>query len=77
MKGEFTMKNLMKTFKSFIKDDNGAELLEYAIVIIIVAALAAVIYGIASSAKSKVDEAKGAIDGIPVDIGGGDGKSKP
>lgn len=71
------MKNLMKTFKSFIKDDNGAELLEYAIVIIIVAALAVVIYGIAASAKSKVDEAKGAIDGIPVDIGGGDGKSKP
>lgn len=71
------MKNLMKTFKSFIKDDNGAELLEYAIVIIIVAALAVVIYGIAKSAKAKVNEAKGAIDGIPVDIDDSGGKSKP
>ena len=71
------MKNLMKTFKSFIKDDDGAELLEYAIVIIIVAALAAVIYGIASSAKKKVDDAQKAINDIPVDIPGSDGKSKP
>lgn len=71
------MKKFINTFKSFIKDDEGAELLEYAIVIIIVAAMAVVIYAIASSAKSKALQAQEAIDGIPIDIGGSGGTKKP
>lgn len=62
------MKKFLNACKSFWKDDNGAELLEYAIVIIIVAGLALLIYGIAGSAKGKVNDAATAIDAIPVEI---------
>lgn len=58
------MKNLAKTFKAFIKDESGAELLEYAIVVIIVAALASVVWVIAGKARAKVEQAQSAIDNL-------------
>lgn len=61
-------KIVMKYFKLFFKDENGAELIQFALVIAIVAVLAIAIQGVVSSSKNKVNEAKDLIDGI--DIGG-------
>jgi len=51
------MKRFLNAFKSFIKDDNGFEFLQLAIVIIIVAGLAVVVYAIADNAKAKLEQA--------------------
>ena len=51
------MKRIWNTFKSFIKDDNGFEFLQLAIVIIIVAGLAVVVYAIADNARTKLEQA--------------------
>lgn len=62
----------MKYLKRFFKDENGAELIQFALVIAIVAVLAIAIQGVVSSSKNKVNEAKDLIDGIDI---GGDGNN--
>lgn len=62
------MKNYLRRF---FEDESGAELIQFALVIAIVAVLAIAIQGVVSASKNKVDEAKDLIDGIDI---GGNGK---
>lgn len=50
--------------KPFIKDTEGAELIQWAIIIAIMAALAVVAYAISQIAISKLSGAKEALEGI-------------
>lgn len=54
----------MKHLKSFWKDESGMEFLQLAIIIIIVAALASLVWGIAQGVMSKLQEAQTGIEGI-------------
>lgn len=70
----------MKYLKRFFRDENGAELIQFALVIAIVAVLAIAIQGVVSSSKNKVNEAKDLIDGIDIGgngNGGGNGEITP
>lgn len=68
------MRNQFRAYvKRFWKDDEGAELIQFAIVLAIVAVLAIAIQGVATSAQNKVNEAKNLIDGIDMGAGGGTG----
>lgn len=58
----------MAYWKRFLCDEEGAELIQFALVIAIVAVLAIAIQGVVSSAEGKVNDAKNLIDGI--NIGG-------
>ena len=58
----------MAYWKRFLFDEEGAELIQFALVIAIVAVLAIAIQGVVSSAEGKVNDAKNLIDGI--NIGG-------
>ena len=58
----------MAYWKRFLFDEEGAELIQFALVIAIVAVLAIAIKGVVSSAEGKVNDAKNLIDGI--NIGG-------
>lgn len=58
------MKKLINRFKSFWKDDDGFEFLQLAIVIVIVAMLAVVVYGIAQSATDRLNEAQDMLDNL-------------
>lgn len=51
--------------RELAKDEEGAEIMEYAIVIALVAALVAVIAGIVFIVKGKLDQAYKAVDAIP------------
>lgn len=53
-------------FKRFVKEEDGADLLEFVIIIAIVAAIALVVYGIVDIVKKKMDEAQKAIEGIQI-----------
>lgn len=64
------------TFKRFIKDETGSELIQFAIVIAIVAALAVVAIRISDSAGNKMEQAADLIDNIDIpnsSQGGGGG----
>lgn len=61
----------MAYLKRFWKEEEGAELIQFALVIAIVAVLAIAIQGVVTAAENKVNEAKDLIDGI--NIGGGSG----
>ena len=61
----------MAYLKRFWKEEEGAELIQFALVIAIVAVLAIAIQGVFTAAENKVNEAKDLIDGI--NIGGGSG----
>lgn len=70
----------MKYLRRFFRDENGAELIQFALVIAIVAVLAIAIQGVVSSSKNKVNEAKDLIDGIDIGgngNGGGNGEITP
>ena len=58
----------MAYWKRFLFDEEGAELIQFALVIAIVAVLAIAIQVVVSSADGKVNDAKNLIDGI--NIGG-------
>ena len=58
----------MAYWKRFLFDEEGAELIQFALVIAIVAVLAIAIQGVVSSAEGKGNDAKNLIDGI--NIGG-------
>lgn len=58
----------MSYLKRFIQEEEGAELIQFALVIAIVAVLAIAIQGVVTSAEGKVNDAKNLIDGI--NIGG-------
>jgi Flp pilus assembly pilin Flp len=53
---------MKKFFKAFLREEDGAELIEYAIVIAIVAVIAAVIVVIAKTVQRKVEGAKDLIE---------------
>ena len=63
------MKKIKNIFRSFWKDEGGFEFLQLAIVIVIVAMLAVVVYGIATSAQGKLQEAQDMLDGIGPESG--------
>lgn len=67
------MKKLKNLFRAFWKDEGGFEFLQLAIVIVIVAMLAVVVYGIATSAQSKLEEANEMLN----NIGPSTGQSAP
>ena len=69
------MKNCIKDyFKRFVREEDGGELVEYAIVIAIVAILAAAVLGIVSVVKQKVVDAGDQIGNInPGSVGGNGG----
>lgn len=54
----------MKHFKRFIKDENGSELLQWAIIIIICVALAVIAKSIADSVSQQLNSAKQDIDNL-------------
>lgn len=61
----------MKKFVNrFIHDENGAELIEFAIVIGIVALLVVPVLGLAMSSQAKVEDAQKQIDGLNINLGG-------
>ncbi len=78
---------MKKYFKRFIHEESGAELIEFAIIIGIVAVLIIPVLGIAGTAKSKVEQAQGELEdafnqtgrlpsggsGTPSTTGGGTG----
>lgn len=67
----------MAYWKRFLFDEEGAELIQFALVIAIVAVLAIAIQGVVSSAEGKVNDAKNLIDGINIGgSGSGSGKSE-
>lgn len=63
----------MKYFRHFLRDEEGAELIQFALVIAIVAVLAVAIQGVVTAAEGKVNDAKDLIDGINISGGGGGG----
>lgn len=63
----------MAYWKRFIKDEEGAELIQFALVIAIVAVLAIAIQGVVTAAEGKVNDAKNLIDGINIGGGGSGG----
>ena len=64
------MKKFWKSFKSFLKDENGSSFLELAIIIIIMAGLVLGVYAIATSVNEKIEDAGEMVDGITLPIGG-------
>ena len=56
------MKNAKERFKSFVKDENGMEILQVAIIVIIACVLAGVLWMIADKAKDKLEEAETEMD---------------
>lgn len=52
--------------KRFIKEDDGMELLQVAIVVLIAAALATVIWQLAKNVQTKLETAQSAVDAIDV-----------
>ena len=65
----------MTYLKCFLTDEEGAELIQFALVIAIVAVLAIAIQGVVTAAEGKVNEAKNLIDGINISGGTGGGGS--
>ena len=61
---------MKKLFMRFIKEETGSELIQFAIVIAIVAALAVVAIRISDSAGTKMNEAADLIDNIDIPNGG-------
>ena len=61
---------MKKLFLRFIKEETGSELIQFAIVIAIVAALAVVAIRISDSAGTKMNEAADLIDNIDIPNGG-------
>ena len=55
----------MAYWKRFLFDEEGAELIQFALVIAIVAVLAIAIQGVVSSAEGKVNDAKNLSAAIP------------
>ncbi len=54
--------------KRFIKEDDGMELLQVAIVVLIAAALATVIWQLAKNVQTKLETAQEAVDNIDIKI---------
>lgn len=54
--------------KKFIKEDDGMELLQVAIVVLIAAALATVIWQLAKNVQTKLETAQQAVDDIDIKI---------
>ena len=67
----------MAYWKRFLFDEEGAELIQFALVIAIVAVLAIAIQGVVSSAEGKVNDAKYLIDGINIGGSGSGGSMTP
>ena len=57
---------MKKFFERFVKEETGSELIQFAIVVAIVAALAVVAIGISETAGGKMNEAAELIDGIDI-----------
>ena len=57
---------MKKFFERFVKEETGSELIQFAIVVAIVAALAIVAIGISETAGGKMNEAAELIDGIDI-----------
>ena len=60
------MNKLIQYTKRFLRDENGSELVQWAVVVAIAVMLAAVAVGISQAASSKLDDAKDFIDQLPI-----------
>lgn len=60
---------MLNKFKKFIHDETGSELMQWAIIIIIVAGLAAIAYGISSKLSDKLNDASNVLDSLGVEDG--------
>ena len=60
------MKKLKAYAKAFLRDENGSELVQWAVVIAIAVVLAAIAVAISNSAGDKLNDAKDFIDNLPV-----------
>lgn len=60
------MNQLMQYVKRFWQDENGSELVQWAVVVAIAVMLAAVAIGISQAASDKLDDAKDFIDQLPI-----------
>ena len=65
------MKKLKAYARAFLRDENGSELVQWAVVIAIAVVLAAIAIAISNSAGSKLNDAKDFIDQLPVPAPGG------
>lgn len=62
------MERFKQYCKKFIKEDDGMELLQVAIVVLIAAALATVIWQLAKNVQTKLETAQQAVDDIDIKI---------
>jgi len=60
------MKKLKAYVKTFLKDESGSELVQWAVVIAIAVVLAAIAVAISNSAGEKLNDAKDFIDNLPI-----------
>jgi len=60
------MKKLKAYTKAFVKDENGSELVQWAVIIAIAVVLAAIAVAISNSAGEKLNDAKDFIDDLPI-----------
>ncbi len=58
------MNKLKEHFKYFIKEDDGMETMEWAILLVIVIGIIVVAMGIADKLKAKIEEAGQVLDGL-------------
>jgi len=65
------VKKLKAYAKAFLKDENGSELVQWAVVIAIAVVLAAIAVAISNSAGEKLEDAKDFIDQLPIPGPGG------
>jgi Flp pilus assembly pilin Flp len=65
-KGNKKMKTVKEYIKRLIRDEDGAELIQFAIIVAIAAVLAVAVLAVSNVAKGKMDEAKGLIEDIDV-----------
>jgi len=60
------MKKLKAYARSFLRDESGSELVQWAVVIAIAVVLAAIAVAISTSAGDKLNQAKDFIDDLPI-----------
>lgn len=58
------MKKFIETVKRSHTSEDGSELMQFAIIIVIVAGLAVLAYGISDKLKDKMDNAADVLDGL-------------
>lgn len=58
------LKKIANSFKAFFKEEDGSELMQWAIIVIIVAGLAVAAYALSDSIGEKLSNAKDVLDNL-------------